>query len=124
MSRHLVILCFMVSMAIVTVGYALGENQKIQPQDAGEFEDVIAFEGRVVYLNFEGGFWGIVCSDGRKYDPLGLPPKFQMDGLRVRGKLRPRSNLMSFHMWGTIVEVLEISVIDEPGCYPTQDSNG
>ncbi|MEA3488783.1 MAG: hypothetical protein U9R44_00370 [Candidatus Omnitrophota bacterium] len=49
-----------------------------------------------------------MADDGRKFDPINLPEKFKKDGLRVRGKLRPRDDLAGFHMWGQMVEIAEI----------------
>ncbi len=77
-----------------------------------DVQDVIPFKGRVVYRSFEGGFWGIISDDGQHYDPLALPPQFQIEGLRVTGKVRLRKNVFHFHMWGTIVELIELKVID------------
>jgi hypothetical protein len=75
-------------------------------------QDVISFKGRVVYRNFEGGFWGIISDDGQRYDPLVLPEQFQIEGLRVAGKVR-RRNVAHFHMWGTIVELVELKIIED-----------
>ena len=74
-------------------------------------QDVISFKGRVVYRNFEGGFWGIISDDGQRYDPLVLPEQFQIEGLRVAGKVR-RRNVAHFHMWGTIVELVKLKAVD------------
>lgn len=74
-------------------------------------QDVISFKGRVVYLSLEGGFWGIISDGGQRYDPLVLPEQFQIEGLRVAGKVR-RRNVAHFHMWGTIVELVELKTVE------------
>lgn len=74
-------------------------------------QDIISLCGRVVYKNFEGGFWGIVSDDGKRYDPLVLPEQFQIEGMRVEGKAR-RRNVAHFHMWGTVVELVELKAVD------------
>lgn len=66
------------------------------------------FTGRVVYVPIEGGFFGIVADDGRKYDPRNLPEAFQRDGLPVQVTARPLEGIVGFHMWGQIVEIVEI----------------
>ncbi len=46
--------------------------------------------------------------DGEHYDPVNLDEEFQVDGLRVRFKARISESQVSSHMWGTIVEIIEI----------------
>jgi hypothetical protein len=68
---------------------------------------VIHGTGSVKYLSFEGGFYGIVGDDGKRYDPLNLPKKFRADGLRVRFTAN-LTGYMSVHMWGHIVKLVSI----------------
>jgi hypothetical protein len=72
--------------------------------------EYIEAQGTITYVGLEGGFWGILASDGRKFDPVNLPDKFKKDGLIVRVKLRPRDELAGTHMWGQMVEVIEIRI--------------
>ena len=64
--------------------------------------------GTIQYIGVEGGFYGIVADNGEKYDPIKLPKEYQKDGLRVRFQVREKKKMMSFHMWGKIVEVVKI----------------
>lgn len=64
--------------------------------------------GTITYLDLEGGFYGLVTDDGEKYDPLALEEAFQQDGLRVRFRVRVRTDVMTIRMWGTPVEVIEM----------------
>ena len=70
--------------------------------------DNIIGTGTVVFLSFEGGFYGIKADDGQSYDPTNLPVEFRKDGLRVRFEAKVLSNQASFHMWGIIVEIIHI----------------
>ncbi|MHC4118423.1 MAG: hypothetical protein ACYSWO_13060 [Planctomycetota bacterium] len=72
---------------------------------AGTFE----IKGTVVYKSMEGGFYAIDGDDGRKYDPIGLPESFRRDGLKVKVTARPRMDAVSIHMYGTIIEVIDIA---------------
>ena len=63
--------------------------------------DIVEGTGTMTYLNFEGGFYGIVADDGEHYDPTNLPSEFKVDGLRVKFKGKIRDDLVSFRMWGT-----------------------
>jgi len=73
-----------------------------------ENEDAIKITGTVVFLSFEGGFYGIVGDDGKHYDPTNLSLELQKDGLRVRFEAKELPGLASVHQWGTIVELVTI----------------
>jgi hypothetical protein len=70
--------------------------------------DNIIGTGTVTFLSFEGGFYGIKADDGRNYDPTNLPEDLRKDGLRVRFEAKELRDRASFHMWGTIVELVHI----------------
>ena len=63
--------------------------------------------GTITYLNFEGGFWGIVGDDGERYDPINLDPEFKVEGLRVYFEA-DYSDRVSFNMWGRRVIIRNI----------------
>lgn len=64
--------------------------------------------GTVQYLDFEGGFYGLVADSGEKYDPINLPKEYKKDGLRVKFQVEEKKGMVGFHMWGKIVEVVKI----------------
>ena len=70
-------------------------------------DGVIHGKGTVRYLDFEGGFYGIVGDDGKNYDPINMPQEFKVDGLRVRFTANI-TDYMSFHMWGYVVRLVTI----------------
>ena len=72
---------------------------------AGTFE----IRGTVAFKNIEGGFFAIDSDDGRKYDPINLPESFRKDGLKVKVTARRRTDAMSLHMYGAIIEVVNIA---------------
>lgn len=74
--------------------------------DGGPAE--VNFRGTVKYINLEGGFWGILAEDGKKYDPVNLADEYKKDGLTVQVAAKVR-NSYSIHMWGTIIEITAIS---------------
>lgn len=67
--------------------------------------------GTVKFIEFEGGFFGIITDDGAKYDPINLPNEFKVNGLRIEFNFNERKGGMSFHQWGTIIEITEIKEI-------------
>ena len=71
-------------------------------------EDIVVGTGTVMFLGFEGGFYGIVSDDGQRYDPWNLDKEFRVVGLRVYFEGRILRDVSSFHMWGTIILILKI----------------
>lgn len=76
-------------------------------KDAKEREEPM-ISGTVRYLEVEGGFYGLISDDGTRYDPINLPAEYKKNGLRVKFAVREKKDVMSFHMWGKIVEVIKI----------------
>ena len=80
-------------------------NPEKQSGSTQELREVMA---TVRYIPLEGGFFGLVANDGSQYDPTNLGQEFQQDGLAVRTTLRPLRGVVSFRMWGTIVEIVSM----------------
>lgn len=76
-------------------------------------DELIEASGTVSYMQLEGGFYGIIAEDDSRYDPMNLPEEFQNDGMNVEFVAYPRNDVMSFHMWGQIVELRSITEINE-----------
>ncbi|WP_432821617.1 hypothetical protein [Trichloromonas sp.] len=76
--------------------------------------DLVEFDGTVVCLQFEGGFYGLLADDGREYEPINLPEPMRSHNLRVRVKGRLRTEMVSFRMWGEIIEIIDISAATGP----------
>lgn len=83
-----------------------------EPNTTAPSENQISTTGTVRFQEIEGGFWGIVADDGRKFDALNLEPSFQKEGLRVRFEAKPETDRMSTRMWGTMVTLQKIEVVE------------
>lgn len=65
-------------------------------------------EGNIVYLDMEGGFWGIIASNGKKFVPINaLPDDLKMDGQPVTADVEP-VQMLGITMWGEHVKVNSI----------------
>jgi hypothetical protein len=64
--------------------------------------------GTVMYIPIEGGFYGLVADDGKKYDPINLPEEYKQNGLRVKFQVERKKSMASIHMWGIIAEIVKI----------------
>ena len=61
-----------------------------------------------MFSDLEGGFYGIVDDAGERYDPVNLGDEFKSDGLRIRFEAKILRDYVSVHMWGRLVEILEV----------------
>lgn len=59
--------------------------------------------GMVIFVDLEGGFYGIRGDDGEDYYPLQLEEEFRVNGLRVSFESEPAKDVVTIHMWGTPV---------------------
>ena len=105
--------CFLVVLAAMATQGCRDLTASTGGPDCSAFEPsspaTICVTGTVRYFTFEGGFWAVRDDDGITYDPLGaLAQDFRHEGLRVRLEARIRSDVVSFHMAGPIVEILDI----------------
>ncbi len=72
-------------------------------------KDTFEITGTVVYKSIEGGFYAIDGDNGRKYNPINLPEEFKKDGLKVKLTARLKKDAVSFQMYGSIIEVVNIA---------------
>ncbi|MBN1362261.1 MAG: hypothetical protein JW993_16825 [Sedimentisphaerales bacterium] len=70
--------------------------------------DTLLITGTVRHIPLEGGFYGIEADNNRRYDPVNLPDEFKQDGLPVACRVRILRSRASFHMWGQLVEIVDI----------------
>jgi hypothetical protein len=92
------------------------EPAAFQPNEKADkelFSNEFAFTGTIKYIKLEGGFYGIISDDGKHYDPLNLPVKYQKDGLKVKVKASLADNQASFHMWGTLINIISINAFHQ-----------
>ena len=67
--------------------------------------------GTVIFLDLEGGFYGIRGDDGEDYYPVRLDEEFQVHGLRVSFESEPAKDVVTIHMWGIPVNLIFIEEI-------------
>ncbi len=78
-----------------------------------EEDELIKGTGTISYLELEGGFYGIITEDESHYDPINLAEQFRNDGSVVEFVAYPRNDMMSFHMWGQLIEIRTIAEVSE-----------
>ena len=68
-------------------------------------------KGKVVYLELEGGIWGIVDDKGGDWLPINMPFELMKDGLVVEVEAHKVSDFMSGGMWGTPIEISDFQIL-------------
>ncbi len=65
----------------------------------------------VKYLDFEGGFYGLVSENGVKLLPMDLPEKYKVAGTILRVKGIFIADMMTIQQWGKAFKIAEIELI-------------
>jgi len=99
--RNFKIVVLLMSFLIIIVSCKSQQTEKT----------IVKGTGTITYLDFEGGFYGIIADDGKRYDPVNLASTFEKNGLRVQFKARIKSNLVRHNMWGSIIELVYIDTL-------------
>jgi hypothetical protein len=73
-------------------------------------QDELSFVGEVRWISVEGGFFGLVAEDGRKFLPLNLAQEFKKEGLKIKVKGNIKKGIVTIQMWGAPFEIREIEV--------------
>ncbi|MGH9379301.1 MAG: hypothetical protein ACRD2Z_01610 [Thermoanaerobaculia bacterium] len=67
----------------------------------------IRITGTMQHKTVEGGVW-VIRTDEGSFQPLNLPPEFHVEGMAVEADAVRRSDMVSIHMVGPLVELLRI----------------
>jgi hypothetical protein len=68
--------------------------------------------GTLTFLNFEGGFFGLVTDQGNKLLPMNLPKKFQQHKAKVKFKGEIQKGMFTIQQWGTPFKISAIELIE------------
>jgi hypothetical protein len=66
--------------------------------------------GTVQFFNLEGGFYGIVTTDGNHVLPMNLPKEYRIPGTKIKftGEVL---DVMTIQQWGKPTKLLDIELI-------------
>ncbi|RME35252.1 MAG: hypothetical protein D6794_09730 [Deltaproteobacteria bacterium] len=67
------------------------------------------FDGRVVFVGIEGGFFGLVDDQGNRFLPDRLPADLMRTNLPVHVRARFLPPAPGFRMWGRRIHIEEIA---------------
>ncbi len=108
----LIILVLSLMMGPNSGGAMEGSGTMIPTEGDKKSGGEVSGTGTIRYISLEGGFYGIISDDGKKYLPVHLDQEFKTDGLRVAFRLRIRTDVMTIYMWGTPVEVISLKKVE------------
>lgn len=66
--------------------------------------------GTITYLDFEGGFYGIITEDNTKLLPINLDEAYWINGKKIKFNYTEKTDMMSIHQWGILVEISGIDL--------------
>ncbi|MFD2167293.1 hypothetical protein ACFSJY_13655 [Thalassotalea euphylliae] len=69
--------------------------------------------GKVVYNDFEGGFYGVIAENGEKVLPMNWPKEMRSVNAKVKFKGKPVKDMMTTRQWGTLYQIKEIKLIEK-----------
>jgi len=69
-------------------------------------------KAKVIFLNLEGGFYGIVTDDGKHLLPVNLAKKFRQHNAAIKVKGKLLKGVMTIQQWGTPFKIAEIELIN------------
>jgi len=75
-------------------------------------DGIISRTGTIMFINLEGGFFGIIGDDGINYNPINLSEDFRVDDLRVQFEAEILDDVASIRMWGIQIEIIEIKKLE------------
>ncbi|MDH7511097.1 MAG: META domain-containing protein [Methanolinea sp.] len=67
----------------------------------------------MVFVNLEGGFWGIMADDGSRYLPDALPQDCKVNGTKVSFRGFLRQGVSTIQMWGKPLRIVSIQPLGE-----------
>ena len=66
--------------------------------------------GKVIYVDLEGGFWGIQGKDNNKYQPINMPEQLKSIGKNIECTIEIL-DVFTLTMWGTPCKIISFCTI-------------
>lgn len=93
-------------------GHLKKVEDKTQMKEQAQSE-AITITGTVTYKDLEGGFFGLIAEDGKRYLLQKFPNKYRQHGLVVKVTGTLRTDIMTIQQFGTPLEADEVEIIDD-----------
>lgn len=83
-----------------------------QTMTAKEYQQQGWKTGKVHYLNFEGGFYGIVTDQNEKLLPMNLPKAYRIEGTVLALKGEFMTDMLTTQQWGKLFKISDYKVLE------------
>ncbi|WP_406663205.1 hypothetical protein [Gallaecimonas sp. GXIMD1310] len=84
-----------------------------QPVKEKAVQVMLTLKVKVVYQPLEGGFYGLVDAQGRRWLPLALDQQYQRNGLQMTVTGQPAAGTMTAQQWGTPFRITAVTAVDD-----------
>ena len=81
-------------------------------------EKPMRITGTMVYKEFEGGFFGFISADGKKYTLSGLDNQYKQNGLIIEVEMTKIEGAMTITQFGDLMQVHSVNIIDDSKVEP------
>lgn len=82
-----------------------------QEQASVKKEEQLWLQAKVIYLAFEGGFYGLVTENGTKLLPMNLAKDYKVHGTLLKIKGNTVEGLVSTRQWGILYKLSAVKLI-------------
>ncbi len=102
-----VLFIILISFSIIILQLACASDTKIK-------EERQWLTVMVKYLDFEGGFYGLIAKDGTKLLPINLDKNYKVAGCILKIKGHFIKDMVTIHQWGEVFSISKAELIS--GC--------
>ena len=68
--------------------------------------------GKVIFIDLNGGCWGLIDADGREWRPIVFPEELKVEGMQVSCTFEVSEEYdFSVFMWGTQIHLTSFAPI-------------
>ena len=71
----------------------------------------VKIEGESVYIDLEGGFYGIIDRAGNQYFAINMPEQYKYQGAKVKATIEKLPDVFSITMWGEVIRISSFEVV-------------
>jgi len=104
-------LCKKIFMAVLSCMLLMNSSFSQQEQATMEKETQPWLQVKVVYLDFEGGFYGLVTEKGNKFLPMNLAKEYKVVDTVLNIKGHKVEGMVTTKQWGTLYKLVNVKLI-------------
>ena len=113
-SRYLLSLCLLPMITFAQPDKTMPDKTMdvSQTKTVKEYQQQGWKTGKVHYLNFEGGFYGIVTDQNEKLLPMNLPKAYRIEGTVLALKGEFMTDMLTTQQWGKLFKISDYKVLE------------